>query len=52
MAIEKTIQITLPEDTYFDLVKMSAELRMDVDEYIESLLVTHALEESRSANTV
>ena len=50
MAIDKTLQITLSEDTYFDLVKMSAEIRMDVNDYIENLLVSHVLEESQNVN--
>ena len=37
--------IVLDEDTYWQLVKMGADIHTPVDEYIENFLATHIMEQ-------
>ena len=39
------VVIVLDEDTYWELVKMGADVHTPVDEYIENFLATHIMEQ-------
>ena len=42
------VVIVLDEDTYWELVKMGADVHTPVDEYIENFLATHIMEQDDS----
>ena len=38
------VSIELDEETYWNLVKMGAEIRTPIDQYIENLLQSHVMD--------